>query len=279
LVLASARLDHEQWQQNDHKIELSKQKTQQRRTIGVNPEEGITQTTMTTATPPNSFSTYDNTNNDGMLMHAQAVSFRRTYNDTDNRSSNSAAKTPTLITIPSSNVLLERSPASSSSTALVQSSNPSDSYYSEYYTTTTSAPERSSSLVSTTAVVVYNPADDESSSPRPRKFRGRIVKAKNLHLPDSILAFKEARKTRTALATYTGGMIGLVVLGPAGALIGATTAYGVAKSVGKAKERRLIRQAGLSSLPMDGGAEQHPPAFAVATPATFVAPPPTATFA
>lgn len=209
-------------------------------------------------------------------MHAQAVSFRRTYNDADddNRSS-SAAKTRTLITIPSSNVLLERSPASSS-TALVYYSNPSSSYYSEYVATT-SAPERSS-LVSTEALVVYTTADGESSQPRPRKFRGRIVKTKNLHLPDSILAFKQARQARTALATWTGGTIGLFALGPVGALIGASTAYGVAKSVGKAKERRLIRQAGLLS-PLDGAAEQHQPAVAVATPVVFVAPPPTATFA
>jgi hypothetical protein len=265
------------------KSNQASRKRKQTRTICVKQEEGIiTQPTMTTTTSP--FSTYDNTNNDGMLMQAQAVSFRRTSNDTDNRSSNSAAKTPTLITIPSSNVLLERSPAlSSSSTALVPSSNPS-SYYSEYYTTTTSAPERSSSLVSTTAVVAYNgtaAADGEESLSqlRPRQFRGRIVKAKNLHLPDSILAFKQARQTRTALATYTGGAIGLVVLGPVGGLICAYAAYGVAKSVGKAKERRLIRQAGVLSLPMDGGAEQHPPAVAVATPVVFVALPPTATFA
>jgi hypothetical protein len=83
-----------------------------------------------------------------------------------------------------------------------------------------------------------------------RMFHGEIVKAKNYHLPDSVLAFKKHREARTALSAWTGGLIGLVLLGPVGAIIGASTAYTISKSVGKAKERALIRKAGL--LPPSG---------------------------
>lgn len=80
-----------------------------------------------------------------------------------------------------------------------------------------------------------------------RTFRGRPVPSKNAHLPDAVLAFKAQRQTRTAVASWTGGAVGLVVAGPIGAVAGATTAYVTAKAVGKHRERKLIQQHGGSS--------------------------------
>lgn len=80
-----------------------------------------------------------------------------------------------------------------------------------------------------------------------RYFNGKPVKAKNAHLPDSVLAFKAERKRRTVMATCTGGAVGLIalgpVLGPVGAVIGATSAYAAAKTVGKHRERKITEHA------------------------------------
>lgn len=75
-----------------------------------------------------------------------------------------------------------------------------------------------------------------------RTYRGRPVKAKNAHLPDHILAFKERRKTGTVLSTWTAGAVGLFFFGPIGAAGGAGVAYGISKTVGKVRERKLIRR-------------------------------------
>lgn len=89
----------------------------------------------------------------------------------------------------------------------------------------------------------------ESSSPnilgqKQRFFRGKPVKPKNQHLPEHVLEFKQRRKVRTVASAWTGGIIGFVSAGPLGAALGATTAYGIAKGVGKAKERRLVESSG-----------------------------------
>ena len=98
-----------------------------------------------------------------------------------------------------------------------------------------------------------------------RYFNGKPVKAKHAHLPDSVLAFKADRKRRTVMATCTGGAVGLIalapVMGPFGAVIGATSAYAAAKSVGKHRERKLTEHAMLqqnyqsSSIPNEVGEE------------------------
>jgi hypothetical protein len=108
-----------------------------------------------------------------------------------------------------------------------------------------------------------NNSDDNCSSsltpfveplpPQPRYFRGRPVKPKNQHLPDHVLEFKERRKLRTAAAAWTGGFVGFVSTGPIGAAVGATAAYGIAKGVGKARERRLIAKSRVYDLA--GGGE------------------------
>jgi hypothetical protein len=80
-----------------------------------------------------------------------------------------------------------------------------------------------------------------------RYFNGKPVKPKHAHLPDSVLAFKAERKRRTVMATCTGGAVGLIalgpVLGPFGAVIGATSAYAAAKTVGKHRERKITEHA------------------------------------
>ena len=75
------------------------------------------------------------------------------------------------------------------------------------------------------------------------------MKPKNAHLPDSVLAFKEQRKGNTVVSTWTGGVVGLVALGPFGAAAGAGIAYGVSKSVGKNRERKLIQQCQCEQYP------------------------------
>jgi hypothetical protein len=206
------------------------------------------------------------------------MSFRRSHDDT-----------PTLITIPSSNVLLEKS-LSSNEASLSTSRYTTPS--SAFYTTTAQYEQPSLREFSTavTALEVHRTATNSCTTttttghdpavPQCRRFRGRIVKARDVHLPDHVLAFKRAREARTAMATWTGGLLGLVALGPLGAAIGASTAYSVAKTVGKAKERHLISQAELSSLLMPP-----PPAAVLAEPVVvarpvFVAPAssPTAVF-
>jgi hypothetical protein len=148
-----------------------------------------------------------------------------------------------MITIPSSNVLLEK----------LSSTNESSSVYSSEQMTEATAP---SSMRQRVSVRVAVPV-------MARRFRGRIVKDKNLRLPNSVLAFKQVRQARTAAAAVAGGVIvlttlgplgvavGLVVLGPVGAVLGAVAAYGIANRVGKAKEQKLIEKVGLLPLPED----------------------------
>jgi hypothetical protein len=85
----------------------------------------------------------------------------------------------------------------------------------------------------------YNITDPQTAT---RYINGRPVKAKNAHLPDAVLVFKEKRKQRTVLASCTGGVVGFFTLGPLGAVIGATGGYAAAKSVGKVRERKLLRK-------------------------------------
>jgi hypothetical protein len=177
-----------------------------------------------------------------MLVQARAVSHWRTYGDTADDMETKEAE-PIMITIPSSNVLLEK----------LSSTNESSSVYSSEQMTEATAP---SSMRQRVSVRVAVPV-------MARRFRGRIVKDKNLRLPNSVLAFKQVRQARTAAAAVAGGVIvlttlgplgvavGLVVLGPVGAVLGAVAAYGIAKRVGKAKEQKLIEKVGLLPLPED----------------------------
>jgi hypothetical protein len=79
------------------------------------------------------------------------------------------------------------------------------------YTTTTN---NSTTITTTTG--------DDPAVPQHRSFRGRVVKARDVHLPNNVLAFKPAREARKAMATWTGGLLGLVALGSLGAVIGAS---------------------------------------------------------
>jgi hypothetical protein len=93
-----------------------------------------------------------------------------------------------------------------------------------------------------------DPYQQQQQQPQQRYFKGRPVKAKNAHLPDEVLAFKQQRKIRTVAATCTGGVVGLVALGPLGGVLGATSAYAAAKTVGKHRERKITEHAMLQQL-------------------------------
>jgi hypothetical protein len=100
-----------------------------------------------------------------------------------------------------------------------------------------------SSFVTATATSSVSPLQlqQQQQHTQPQRFfNGRPVKAKNQHLPDHVLEFKQRRKMRTAASAWTGAVVGLVSLGPVGAVVGATAAYGIAKGVGKVRERKLI---------------------------------------
>lgn len=94
---------------------------------------------------------------------------------------------------------------------------------------------------------------------QPRIYRGVPVKHKDAHLPDDILAYKERRKTGTVVATWVGGTVGLLTLGPLGAVGVAGATYGVTKSLGKVRERQLIRQHESTTLPSPHAASQDLP--------------------
>jgi hypothetical protein len=99
----------------------------------------------------------------------------------------------------------------------------------------------------TTTQATISPTTTAVGTPQPitvRYIKGRpiLVRAKNAHLPDPVLLFKEKRKRRTVIASWTGGVIGFVAMGPFGAVIGAAGAYAAAKSVGKVRERKLLRR-------------------------------------
>jgi hypothetical protein len=99
----------------------------------------------------------------------------------------------------------------------------------------------SASSVSPSLVATHHHHHHLQQQSQPQRFfNGRPVKAKNQHLPDHVLEFKQQRKMRTAASAWTGAVVGLVSLGPVGAVVGATAAYGIAKGVGKARERKLI---------------------------------------
>ncbi len=75
-----------------------------------------------------------------------------------------------------------------------------------------------------------------------RRGRKRPVKAHKAHLPDHVLEYKEKRQAVTAVSTWTGVGVGLVTLGPLGAVVGGLTAYGATKSIGKRRERKLLKR-------------------------------------
>jgi len=121
-----------------------------------------------------------------------------------------------LITIPSSNVLLDTTPSKNTT-----------------FRKTTTRP------VAVTAV-----RDENNHNQQSRYIRkhGMRINRKNAHLPEPVLRFKQKRKQRTVAATWTGGIVGLVTLGPVGAAIGAGGAYAAAKSVGKQRERKMEKR-------------------------------------
>jgi hypothetical protein len=150
----------------------------------------------------------------------------------------------TIVVIPSSSVLLESSYAAATvSVANDHRAPPSTStpYPSSSQHAVTSGRSRSSATFGPTEAIAtpYNP--------RQRYFKGRLVKPKNAHLPDAVLEFKERRKRRTVIATLTGGVVGMIFLGPLGGVLGATGAYAAAKTVGKRRERRLTRKVQLQA--------------------------------
>jgi len=131
-----------------------------------------------------------------------------------------------LITIPSSNVLLDTSRPTGTTTVKK--------------TKTTTRPTDVTLLADTSGVQRNNNniVNHERQSKYVRKY-GMVINRKNAHLPEPVLRFKQARKHRTAAAAWTGGLVGLVVAGPFGAAVGAGAAYASAKSVGKRRERRM----------------------------------------
>ncbi|KAL7580344.1 hypothetical protein ACA910_004374 [Epithemia clementina (nom. ined.)] len=56
--------------------------------------------------------------------------------------------------------------------------------------------------------------------------------------PNEVLKMKTARKRMTIAAGVTGGIVGLVALGPVGAVIGATGGAMATRSIGKRRERK-----------------------------------------
>lgn len=151
---------------------------------------------------------------EGSLIEATAVkSFRE----------NKVTHQPSLIHIPSSNVLVGP-----------------DSTLPTYGTPT--APVRADDVIRIDISSTPATATSGQSPNHPRLFRGKPVKPKNAHLPDSILAFKHRRQAGTTAVTWVCAVTGLVLLGPLGAGIAGGAAYGVSKSIGKSRERQLVRQ-------------------------------------
>ena len=133
-----------------------------------------------------------------------------------------------------------------------------DTYCRIFLTVDTSPAPITQNVRPSTRPVQVTPVDQyyplEASSPAPiihnnnnnntkyiRQY-GLVINRKNAHLPEPVLRFKQARKRRTVVATWTGGAVGLIVAGPIGAAVGAGAAYASAKSVGKTRERRLENQ-------------------------------------
>jgi hypothetical protein len=153
------------------------------------------------------------------------------YNDDSSLSFQREGK---LVVVPSSNVLIDKRNESAPTATTITT------YYPGTVVTTnngsTNAESNSFYYESQQGFPVTMTPSDE------RYFRGRRVKDENAHLPDRVLQFKENRKARTVASAWAGGAIGLVTLGPLGAVVGATGGYAISKSVGKARERRLTRR-------------------------------------
>jgi hypothetical protein len=114
---------------------------------------------------------------------------------------------------------------------------------------------------------------ERSAEEGPRTFKGRVVKAKNAHLPDEVLAFRERRQRRTKVATWTAGVVGLVTTGPLGAVVCGAGAYAAAKGVGKRRERALLSKcAGAAPYAMADGAVYPPPQVTASTAHPFLHP-------
>jgi hypothetical protein len=137
-------------------------------------------------------------------------------------------KAPKTVTIPSHSVFLEQS-----------SGRDEDQVHYYHYDSYNAVSTAAASQSTNPAILVHH--DHEVPV---RRFRGRIVKAKNAHLPDRVLAFKKARQARTAASAWAGGIIGFATFGPPGAVVGAFAAYGIAKAVGKYREHKLIQRTG-----------------------------------
>jgi len=138
-----------------------------------------------------------------------------------------------LITIPSSNVIIDDTPT----------------------TTTTVRTSRTTRPVNVEPIAPNQQRHEQpnNQSKHVRKY-GMIVNRKNAHLPEPVLRFKQERKRRTAAASWTGGIVGFVFGGPIGAAAGAGVAYASAKSVGKRREHKIEQRYTCNMVPPEASA-------------------------
>lgn len=69
-----------------------------------------------------------------------------------------------------------------------------------------------------------------------------LQNSRRFNLPPEVQAMKERRKVGTIAAGVAGGFLGLIVLGPIGAVVGGTTAAVATKQVGKRMEKRKLKK-------------------------------------
>ena len=107
--------------------------------------------------------------------------------------------------------------------------------------------DTSSALVAAASTSTYSAYDPYSENPRPSS--GAIIphvshdaSSKVSRRPPEVSQMRTRRKVATATAGVCGGLVGLAVLGPVGAVAGGVGGAMLTKSVGKRRERKRTEQ-------------------------------------
>jgi hypothetical protein len=96
---------------------------------------------------------------------------------------------------------------------------------------------------STHAMYYYDPyAPATTTTAMATYYEPLQTKYRHVNLPPEVQAMKERRKVSTVAAGVAGGFVGLLVLGPIGAVVGGTTAAVATKQVGKRLEKRTLKK-------------------------------------
>jgi hypothetical protein len=156
--------------------------------------------------------------------------------------SSSAAATPTTrtTTTAQNSVYSSRPPTTIVTASSSSLSSSTSSPYERDANNDVMVPSRASSA----ALYYYDPYAPVTTTTTMTEYDPTLLQNSmvRVNLPPEVQAMKERRKVSTIAAGVAGGFVGLLVLGPIGAVVGGTTAAVATKQVGKRLEKRKLKK-------------------------------------